>query len=86
MESKDRVYTLGNSRPIVGDIIGLNEPCLCLLRNKRLVLCKDHPKITCGDWCPAFQIRKSTTSDKYYVDLKCFPQEVSYQIIEKGEG
>jgi hypothetical protein len=82
MEIKERVYTLK-------ELTNGSRKALYLLRDNIPCECphigyndEGLSKESCGEFCPAFQIRKSTASDTYRVELKCFPQEVTYPITE----
>jgi len=86
MEIKTPVYTLIIKNESALHPVSVNKPdrrLAFLLRDEQFLECPHSNLGCCGGWCPAFQIRESSVSKTRYVELKCFPQEVTYPITEK---
>jgi hypothetical protein len=76
MEIRERVYRLDERE-------GIEDKQLLLIRNRSAMVCPFEGDRYCGEWCPAFQIERTAVIQNTYVSLKCFPQEVVYQITDK---
>lgn len=55
-----------------------------IIRDGQILGCQNTPDSRCGDWCPAFWYypKPKNGTISAYVVLKCFPQEVIFEIEE----
>jgi len=51
------------------------------VRDGRLQVCPITGS-TCGAWCPAFNHHPKIGADPEFVELKCFPNEVKFEVEE----